>query len=209
MTAPGIYKCDAIDYNKIDAVRFSELKHLASSPLHYRHKLEEPTEPTAAMERGTAVHMAILEPARFEAEYAVYRGGRRQGTKWELFQEAHGDQRILKEDEYEIVLAMRDAVLRDPLVSRYLAKGDPEVALVWTDRKSGLLCKGRVDFLSRAVPDVSLDVKTTATVRPFLFASSYAKLLYHLQAAFYGDGYETLTGRALSQVRERGVHRAP
>ena len=38
---------------------------------YYRHRLDHPLEPTAAMQLGTAVHMLVLEPARFAEVYTV------------------------------------------------------------------------------------------------------------------------------------------
>jgi hypothetical protein len=197
VTEPGIYRRGQVDYDAIDAVNFSTLKYLAESPLHYAYRLEQPVKSTPAMELGTAVHMAILEPKRFDCEYAIYRGKTRAGDKWKEFVEAHGDQEILKVDEHEAVLAMRTAAHQDKLAARYLGMGEPEVTLVWVDKPSGILCKGRLDFLSASVPDVCVDIKTTSSVAPGLFQTNYAKLHYHVQAAFYGDGYETLTGRPL------------
>lgn len=44
---------------------------LTDTPAHAKAKMEDQTEPTSAMRLGTLLHMAILEPNRFELEYAV------------------------------------------------------------------------------------------------------------------------------------------
>jgi hypothetical protein len=194
---PGLYKRGTVDYDAIDAVNFSTLKYLATSPKHYQHRLEEPRDPTAAMLLGTAAHTAILEPVRFLADYAVFEGARRSGKAWDEFCEENVNKVILKQTEFDSAMRMRDAVRSDPLAMRYLKRGDAEVTFVWRDAETDILCKGRVDFLSVSVADVMVDVKTSRDVTPWSFQSSFARMQYHLQAAFYSDGYETITGRTL------------
>jgi hypothetical protein len=194
---PGIYKRGEVDYDQIRAVNYSTLKYLATSPKHYKHRVETPNDPTAAMQLGTAAHTAILEPHRYTTEYAVFTGERRAGKAWDAFCDANAGRMILKQGEFEAALRMRDAVRADPLAMRYLKRGDAEVTIVWRDPTTGILCKGRLDWLSTSVPDVYLEIKTARDVSPWAFQSAYARMQYHLQAAFYSDGYEQITGRTL------------
>jgi hypothetical protein len=48
-----------------DGLNWSTLKHILVSPRAYLHALHSKVEPTPAMAFGTAVHLAILEPAEF------------------------------------------------------------------------------------------------------------------------------------------------
>lgn len=199
--APGIYKRGEVTYDAIDAVNFSTLKHLARSAKHYRHVVDAGgIDPTAPMRLGTAAHVATLEPGRFAREYAAVpdEGGKapRRGTKaWEAFAAANDGRELLKQGEYDAAVAMRDAVRADALAMRYLIRGEPEVTLVWHDRETGILCKGRIDWLSTSVADIVVELKTAADVSPSKFQAAYARMLYHGQAAFYTDALETLTGR--------------
>ena len=57
------------------AISASGLKLFMRSPAHYYAAYLDPNrverQPTPAMRLGTATHCAILEPTRFNAEYAV------------------------------------------------------------------------------------------------------------------------------------------
>lgn len=203
MTPPlrtGVFRHSYPEYAALDAVNFSTLKYLSWSPLHYRFACDHPRPSTAPMRLGTATHMAILEPARFDRKYVVYEpevgDSSRRGTKaWEAFADAHKGQVILKQPEYDAATRMRDAVRSSPEAMRYLRKGDAEVTLVWQDKETGLWLKGRVDWISQSVADVIADLKTAGDVRPWAFQSAYARMQYHAQAAMYGDGLEAITGR--------------
>src|SRR4051812_24246093 len=74
------------DYIKIDAVNWSTLKHMRTSPLHYRHAVDSPDEDTARFGIGRAIHTAILEPHKLATDYAVFDGKRRAGKKWKTFE---------------------------------------------------------------------------------------------------------------------------
>ncbi len=194
MTKPGIYPRGTVDYDAIDAVNYSSLKLLARSPKHYRHYMANGGKETRPMFKGTAAHLAILEPERFATEYAIFDGKRRTGKAWEAF-EAEAEERgkkILKASELAEAFAMRDAVRADALASSYLIGGQHEVAMVWTDAETGLLCKGRLDFLRGGV--VAVDLKTTRDAIPHWFARDVARLQYHVQAAMYLDAVESLSG---------------
>lgn len=193
LVGPGIYRRGEVDYDVIDAVNYSTLKELARSPKHYAHRLKHPRAGTPSMFRGSAAHTAILEPEEFERRYVVFDGKRRAGKAWEAFEKENNARTILKEDEYAQAMAFRDAVRGDPVAQPYLVGGDREVTLVWVDPETGVLCKGRPDYVTR--DGVIVDVKTTKDASPFWFSRDVAKYQYHVQAAYYGDGYELITKR--------------
>lgn len=209
-TKPGLYPRGTVDYGAIKAVNFSTLKHMAHSPKRYRHRLRHGVATTDGMRLGTSAHTAVLEPNRFMTHYAMYtppppdeKTGKaksdRRGTKaWKAFEAANDGKTIVKEAEYMRALAIRDAVRADPAAMRYLEIGTPEVAMVWVDKETGLLCKARVDWISDDPADTIVDLKSSADVTPFNFCRTSARLLVHWQAAWYADGYETITGRSPS-----------
>ena len=193
------------DYAAIPAVSITRLKELKRSPKHYRYRLDNPKE-SKALTLGTASHTAILEPERFHTDYAVWSkrtdGGRlspRNGKAWDAFVAEHNGREILTEDEYTLAMAMRDSVRSDPIASRYLEAGDPEVTLKWEMR--GRQCRGRLDWLTMIDGEpVLVGLKTARDCRHFVFGSAAAKLGYHLQWAFYFDGYEAITGKQAKVV---------
>lgn len=193
---PGIYsRSQVTDYDAIDAVNYSSIKWLARSPKHYRWFKDNGVRETRPMFKGTAAHIAILEPERFALEYAIFGGKRRAGEAWEAFKAdaIAGGKKILKESELAEAFAMRDAVRGDALASSYLCGGQHEVTLVWVDSETELKCKGRLDFLHGGT--VAVDLKTTRDAIPHWFAKDVARLQYHVQAAMYFDGLATLTGK--------------
>ncbi len=190
---PGIYLRGQIEYATIDAINYSTLKEMAKSPLHYQHALRHGKKATTAMNRGTAAHIAVLEPERFATEYAIWEGDRRAGKVWEEFKAnatARGKS-ILKEEELDLALAMRDAVRGHAKASSYLVGGHAEVTIVWEDEETGLMCKGRLDFLRD--DGTPADLKTTRNIEQFWFSKDCATNQYHVQAAMYSDGAAALT----------------
>ncbi|MBA3031615.1 MAG: PD-(D/E)XK nuclease-like domain-containing protein [Gammaproteobacteria bacterium] len=63
-----------------EAVGHSGLVKLMRSPAHYQEYVANPPEPTPAMAFGTALHMAVLEPAEFSSVYSVFDESRLEGT---------------------------------------------------------------------------------------------------------------------------------
>lgn len=172
------------EYDAIDAVNYSTLKFLRVSPKHYRHAVDTPASDTATFQFGRAVHTAILEPDRFPLDFAVWTGDRRAGKDWEAFKAANAGRTIVKADEYEVAIAMRNAVRSHPAAAPLLAQGWPEKSVVWTDPDTGIKCKARLDWLCGSV----VDVKTAADIDPARFGATVARYGYHIQAAFYRAG---------------------
>lgn len=178
-------------YADIQAVNWTTLKEMRRSPLHYRHRLANPLTDSIRLALGRATHTAILEPDKFALEYAVYGGERRAGKEWEAFRAAHAGRTIIKTDEYETCLAMRDAIKRHAVASSILASGEAEKVIAWTDEATGLPCKGRIDWLTQWS---ITDLKSTADLDPLRFAATTARLGHHLQLAFYRRGLRAITG---------------
>lgn len=188
-----------VDYARLGDINWSTLKHMRRSPLHFKHARDMPPEDTTRLARGRASHTAVFEPDRFLIEYALFKGARRAGRAWETFKEQHPDETILKIDEYQKALALRDAVRSNALAMRYLAKGRAEETIQWTDHVTGLGCKGRIDWVSSSSPAI-VDLKTTGDVSTLRFGAVAARLAYHAQLAFYREGYFRAHGVQLPVV---------
>jgi hypothetical protein len=187
-------------YQAIKAVNWSTLKHLADSPLHYQHNLDHPKAPTPAMAFGTAAHVATLQPHLFGDLYIVKPEDIDRRTKagkeeYAAFLEEADGREILKREDYDRCLSISNQVRSDRIIGPYLEEGEAERALVWTDVGTGLRCKGRVDWVNHGQRCI-LDLKTTGTVEFRRFSAVAAKLGYHGQAAFYGDGYAAMHRKA-------------
>lgn len=200
---PGIYPSSAVEYDKIDAVNQSTLKLMGKSPLHYRHVLQHGVDETEPMRLGNVAHCVLLEHANFYRKFAVWApDGKKddfRGKDYEVFA-AHAQiegRSVIKQREVDAAMRIREAIYGCQLASRYMRKGKAELILVWRDKRTGLLCKARIDWLSESVPDVMCEFKTARDVSPWAFESAFARRGYDIQTAFYCDGYEAITGRAL------------
>lgn len=191
------------DYNALQGHNFSTLKEFARSPLHYQHRLTTPRPDTYSLSFGHASHVAVLEPERFLREYVLWQAKdedgktrHRRGKVWEAFQAANPGKTIIRDEEYDQAIALKDAVRADDVAMRYLAAGRPEVALTWTDAETGLPCKGRIDWEGKVDGyPVIVDLKSARDPGQRAFGRSCAIYQYHVQLAFYADGYEAATGK--------------
>jgi hypothetical protein len=173
------------EYDQIDAVNWTKLKAMRQSPKHYLYRSANPLEDTVSMRAGRAVHTAVLEPDRFPLDYAVFDGPRRAGKEWEAFAAANRSKTILRRDEYDFCLEIRDAVRAHPVARHLLEVGEAEKTITWTDEATALPCKGRIDWLN----GIGLcDLKTTADLDPMRFGATAGRLGYHCQLAFYRQG---------------------
>jgi exodeoxyribonuclease VIII len=186
-------------YHASPGLSISKLRRLARSPQHFKAEAGEQTSP---MRLGTAAHCAVLEPERFERDYAVWDrrtdGGRaapRNGKWWEAFCDKHAGQTIITIDEYTHAIAMQTAVRSDPVAHRYLASGAAEVSMRWY--MHGRLCRGRPDWLTLIDGEPHLvGLKTARDCRLMPFSSQAARLGYHCSWSWYEAGYAAIRGMA-------------
>lgn len=203
------------EYRAIEAVSITRLKELRRSALHYQYAIEHPKQ-TQPLRLGIAAHCATLEPERFSREFAIWSrrsetSGNlcpRNGQWWNAFVAENPGKTIITEDDCTPALALAAAVRADPVAAPYLESGEPEVAMTW--EKWGRQCKGRVDWLTHKDGEpVLVGLKTARDCRPFIFGSQAAKLGYHLQWAFYFNGYACIKEGVRPRVVEIVVESAP
>ena len=203
----------AADYFARSALNISRLKELRRSALHYRYAVDHP-KVSAAMTLGTAAHCATLEPERFERDFVTWdrrtesgRAAPRTGKAWDAFVAEAAGRTVLTADEVATARAIAAAVRSDAVAGKYLESGEPEVTIEW--ETNGRACKGRADWITHLDGDPALvGLKTARDCRHFAFGSIAARLGYHLQWAFYFDGFEAATGKAPRMV-EIVVESAP
>lgn len=211
------------EYAGLPGVNFSRLKELKRSPYHYQFRRENPAT-SKPLSLGQAAHCATLEPERFASQFAVWSrksdAGNdcpRRGQYWEAFVAANPGKTIITEAEGLDALAIARAVRADALAMRYLENGEPEVTMQWALEVSNLAtgeivpmaCRARADWLTRIDGEHFLvGLKTTKDCRPFPFGAAAARFSYHLQWAFYLDGYRAITG-VTPRMREIVVESAP
>lgn len=177
------------EYRAIKAINFSSLKSMKKSPKQFKHDLDNGIVDSTGKALGRATHTAVLEPDKFNDEYAIFDGKIRKGEDWKQFQKEHGHKTILKREEAEHCLEIAREVRANHVAAYYLSKGTAEKTLVWKDKVTGLDCKARVDFLSEVDNKLTLvDLKGCRNVQAESFRIEAGKNGYHRQLAFYQQG---------------------
>ena len=179
-------------YLATDAVSASSMKAYLRSPLHYRHQLETPSEPTAAQAKGTLIHAVVLEPIAARERYAIAPDAKRN-TKagkevWEEFEAINEGRAIVSQADWDMAHAIRDQLLADPEYWRICPpSGVIEFSAFGNDPDTGLVIKARADYYSDGLV---MDLKSAVDASPHGFARAIASYKYFLQAAHYLHMFE-------------------
>lgn len=196
-----VHGMPAEQYHSIPAMSAGSLKRMQQSPAHFFGLQLDPnrpqSDPTAALVNGTLVHCALFEPCELEKRYAVkpsgHDGRTKEGKAWAASMQAH--QTVVSEADMRAARLQADAIRRLPDVSVLLSDGHPETSAFWVDEETGELCKCRPDWVSPAGDGVILvDGKTCQDASQDGFGRQIWSYAYHLQAAWYADGYEKASG---------------
>ncbi len=173
------------EYFALDAIDQTSLKKFLISPLVYSAYLTGEHGYSSAVEFGKAAHSMVLGSGPQVVAKPNLRTKEGKALRARLVEQYGADDIVwLSADDVEKVEAMRD------MVGDYFQKldGQPEVAMIAVDPKTGLDIKGKADWLpSTPDPDGVLrirDYKTTAK-SPREFERSCWQYGYHIQAAFY------------------------
>lgn len=173
------------DYFALDAVDQTSLKKMLVSPLAYSDYLTGEHGYSSALEFGKAAHSMVLGSGPQVVAKPNLRTKEGKALRDRLVEQYGADDIVwLSADDVEKVQAMRD------MVGDFFMKldGQPEVAMIAADPDTGLLIKGKADWLpSTPDPDGVLrirDYKTTVK-SPDEFERSCWQYGYHIQAAFY------------------------
>lgn len=190
---PGIYHLSAVDYHAADGISKGGLDAISKSPAHYRYGEQEDT---AALRQGRAIHTAVLEPELFGATYALAEGRRNKGA----------EKTELTKLEWETARNVAAAVLNHPTCQDLFNQGEAEQSVFWYDPETLLLCRCRPDW-SRE--EILVDLKTTKDASPNGFARAVETYRYHVQAAFYLDGWSAVTDRYCNEFIFIAVEKTP
>ncbi|QKQ46792.1 PD-(D/E)XK nuclease-like domain-containing protein [Achromobacter denitrificans] len=196
------------------------LDHVARSPALYHALHLDPARPPekerAGQLEGQLAHCAILEPGEFAKRYAVLPADApRRPTEaqwnakkpspesveamewWAAWNKSSAGRTIITHAQRETALRQAESVRRLPDVAEALDAGRPEVSAYWIDPDTGVLCRCRPDWVHPAGDDgvILLDVKTYSDASPAEFARQIARKRYHVQDAFYSDGFARASGK--------------
>jgi exodeoxyribonuclease VIII len=170
-------------YHGTKALSKSGLDQFRKSPAHFRAWQDGTTknESSPALEFGTAVHMAILEPELFAKSYAVFTGDRRTKDGKAAYEAVIASGMTpLNQEQWDNITGAAAAVHAHPAAAPLLNGIQTEVSCF--DSWNGVKVKARIDGLGK---DYIIDVKTTQDASPASFGKSCAQFRYHVQAAWY------------------------
>lgn len=198
ITEPGRYLNLAAEvYHRSDALSASGIVKLLRTPAHFIADRQAPRAPTEAMQFGTAVHTAVLEPALFDerifqvpAEMPTRRSNAGREA-WEALYAQAGSRIMLASDEVLRIRAVAEAINRTTASEIFLAGGYAETSLFWTD--DGLRCRARPDYTADSF-DVLVDLKTAEDASREAFMRAMWNYRYDIQAEWYLDGMEKTVG---------------
>lgn len=202
------------EYHTWDAASNTRLNRLKRSPAHLKAYLDEPPPDTAALRLGRATHAAVLEPDLFAERYVCGPPGDRRKKEvkeaWAEIEAQYSPEYILKPDEYDACIAMRNSVRRRMSAAGLLGgQGDCELSVVWKDAATGVTCKARADRVSYDLAGGTIvDLKTTTDASRLNFERAIFSLGYYRQAALYLNGFNA-AGRSVRHFTIIAVEKTP
>lgn len=187
----------AAEYHARPETSNSQLKKLAITPADYKWAKENQLQSTDALEFGHVFHTLLLEPQLLDQQCVEY-PDRRAGKVWEAFKAKHAGKTILRSNgDHSMAQArgMADSLLQHPWGRKlFLGQAEREISLFWQDKDTGIPCRGRLDLIKHGKRPVLVDLKTDIDPSPQGFWKKIRNFDYHVQAAFYYDGYFAATG---------------
>ncbi|EIH8326764.1 exodeoxyribonuclease VIII [Escherichia coli] len=198
---PGIYYgISNENYHAGPGVSKSQLDDIADTPALYLWRKIAPvdTTKTKTLDLGTAFHCRVLEPEEFSNRFIVApefnrrTNAGKEEEKAFLMECASTGKTVITAEEGRKIELMYQRVMALPL-GQWLVEsaGHAESSIYWEDPETGILCRCRPD---KIIPEFHwiMDVKTTADIQRF--KTAYYDYRYHVQDAFYSDGYEAQFG---------------
>ncbi|HGC2288768.1 TPA: exodeoxyribonuclease VIII [Escherichia coli] len=198
---PGIYYgISNENYHAGPGVSKSQLDDIADTPALYLWRKNAPvdTTKTKTLDLGTTFHCRVLEPEEFSNRFIVApefnrrTNAGKEEEKAFLMECASTGKTVITAEEGRKIELMYQSVMALPL-GQWLVEsaGHAESSIYWEDPETGILCRCRPD---KIIPEFHwiMDVKTTADIQRF--KTAYYDYRYHVQDAFYSDGYEAQFG---------------
>jgi exodeoxyribonuclease VIII len=155
------------------------------------------------MRLGTATHALILEGAEDFADKIAVEPDR-WPTKAECgisieqqkidFQTANAGKTIITPEQSALAMNMRQSVMAHPAARLLLSKGSPERTLMYDHPLTGSPSKAKPDWDSVTDNGLIVDLKTAQDASESEFARACVNHWYHVQTAWYLDGYLATTG---------------
>lgn len=183
------------EYFAIDAASNSGLKLVRRSPAHFKYK--EHKEATPAMALGTAIHMAILEPERFDKHYVVAEAEDKRSAYYKGLVKDVGADRVITLKDHRKLMGMQKAAYANSRFRAYMERaGRNELSVLTKDLETGISVKCRFDRKGDSA--WALDLKSCQDARGDKFSRAIGDYGYYMQVAFYQMVWKWETGEDIS-----------
>lgn len=193
------------EYKAIEAMNASTLVASQKSMLHLKDRIEQGFgEPSPAMVFGTNVHKMVLEPDEFKRKFVVVppfhlddenvskpkrKGDEPQkstskGTvyckeKTSEFARMHPGVEFISQSDFDDAISMLQSLNRNHEARDIIQNSESERTIL--GKIDGVECKARLDLIGSC----TVDLKTTADIRPDQFFRTFDNLGYGFRMAFY------------------------
>lgn len=212
------------EYHSGPGLSSSGIKSLINGTVEqWLYDKANPSNSTAALKLGNAIHTMVLEPDEFWNRYCLFmdapeapsrstKEGKADYSQWLLDhpQIASLDnnewkkewmkwkypgfkKEIIWEEDFEIVKGITESIKKHPMVSQMFADGDSELSLYWIDKETNILCKCRPDRTNQSFPCIP-DLKSTMDASLDSFEHDITKYDYHVSAWWYLWGAKEVFG---------------
>ncbi len=196
------------EYLAWDAWHASFLKDVEHTP-HYawarKQQGEADDAEKAHYSKGRLFHCLVGQPSKVDEDFVLrpdtytsdrgkdkgkekpWHGGAKVCEAWAI---AQAGRSIISRDTMEEAAAMAHRVCDHHAIAPLIADCKVEVSIVWEDKLTGALCKGRYDLFKNGI---IVDLKSTSSAAgPSAFFYEAMKYRYHIQCAMYIDGGKAL-----------------
>lgn len=187
--APGFWPDvpEAAYHAHLGSLSVSGAKVLLRAPALFKWERDNPKPFKKVFEYGSAAHGKVLgtgaEIRVIPAKMLASNGAASTADAKAFIEQARKDGAVpLKQAEADQVRAMADKLSEHSLAMELLSEGQPEVSAFAIDEGTGVLRRGRFDWLGT---EILTDYKTASTSDPAAFGRTAADLGYHMQAAWY------------------------
>jgi len=171
-------------YRAADGISKSDLSVFAECPAKYRAVRLGliKREPSPAMQFGTLLHAAVLGG---EVEYAVKPDGMSFASKdGKAWREEQSGKMIVSQAEADEIRRTSSAILAHRHTDKLFNDGQAEVSMFGSDKATGVLIKGRADWLAK---NYIADIKTIRSADNRECSRAIFKYKYHWQAFYYRE----------------------
>lgn len=201
----------------ITAVGSTNVRVVLDSPkaFHARFFYHEQLPESDALRMGKLIHMAVLEPERFQKAYQVcpdfgdMRSPARKLQRAEWVESLPpGTVVIKKQDELDQIDGIVRSILSHKRGADFMREGIVEIPGIYRDDETGIRLKIKPDF--RSVDGIRLnDLKSCLSSEPRAFANQVYQSRYDLQMFMQAEGIRHITGKFPDVISLIAVEKAP